>query len=245
MNDNLRLSNKGAKFVQSFEGYFPKAYLDPIGVLTIGWGHTNHHEPKFSAGEVWSREKCEEVFRSDMKLFENEVKRLVKVPLTQGQFDALVSFTYNCGGGNLAKSSLLRKLNAGDYEGAAQQFQYWNKAGGRVLPGLTRRRAAEALMFRDTRPISKPDPIDEPSSVAEVDNPKPSIFKSKIVQATTAVGVGDVANTLSDVSSAQDSVKHMGLWDQIVHIAQMPSVWIGLAVLIGVGAVIYWRWRDH
>lgn len=245
MNDNLRLSRKGQKFVQSFEGYFPKAYLDPIGVLTIGWGHTNHHEPKFSAGEVWSREKCEEVFRADMKLFEDEVKRLVKVPLTQGQFDALVSFTYNCGGGNLSKSSLLRKLNQGDYEGAAQQFQYWNKAGGRVLNGLTRRRAAEALMFRDTTPIAKPDPIDEPTSVSEVDNPKQSIFKSKIVQGATTVGVADAANTLQNAADAKDAVKHLGFWDQLVHVMSMPSVWAGIAILVAVGAIIYWRWRDH
>lgn len=242
MNDNLRLSKKGQKFVQSFEGLFLSAYRDPIGVVTIGWGHTNHHLPHFQMGDTWTKEKCEEVFRADMKLFEDEVKKQVKVPLTQGQFDALVSFTYNCGGGNLAKSSLLRKLNAGDYEGAAQQFQYWNKAGGRVLPGLTRRRLAEALMFRDTTPTVK---AVETTSVDEVDRPDKSIFKSKIVQATTAVGIGDAANTLSDVASAQDSVKHLGLWDQIVHIAHMPSVWIGLAVLCGVGAVIYWRWKDH
>lgn len=239
MNDNLRLSSKGVKFVQSFEGLFLSAYKDPIGVVTIGWGHTNHHLPHFTMGETWTREKCLEVFKADMRLFEDEVKKQVRVQLTQGQFDALVSFTYNCGGGNLAKSSLLRKLNSGDYEGAAQQFQYWNKAGGRVLNGLTRRRLAEALMFRDT--TLKPEPV----SVDEVDSPKGSIFGSKIAQGAAAVGVGDVANTLSDVSSAQDSVKHLGFWEQIVHVAHMPSVWIGLAVLIGIGAIIYWRWRDH
>lgn len=243
MNDNMRLSRKGQKFVQSFEGYFPKAYLDPIGVLTIGWGHTNHHEPKFSAGEVWSREKCEEVFRKDMRLFEDEVKRQVKVPLTQGQFDALVSFTYNCGGGNLSKSSLLRKLNAGDYEGAAQQFQYWNKAGGRVLPGLTRRRAAEALMFRDTTLSVSPQEDEE--MVQEVDNPKPSLLKSKIVQGATTIGVADAANTLQNAADAKDAVKHLGFWDQLIHVMSMPSVWAGIAVLAIVGAIIYWRWRDH
>jgi lysozyme len=243
MNDNMRLSRKGAKFVQSFEGYFPKAYLDPIGVLTIGWGHTNHHEPKFSAGEVWSREKCEEVFRKDMRIFEDAVIRNVRVPLTQGQFDALVSFTYNCGEGNLRKSSLLRRLNAGDYEGAAAQFAYWNKAGGRVLPGLTRRRTAEALMFRDTS-LSVSPRADEPMA-QEVDDPKPSLFKSKIVQTATTVGVADAASTLQSAADAKGAVKDLGFWDQLIHIMSMPSVWAGIAILVAVGAIIYWRWRDH
>jgi lysozyme len=82
-----------------------------------------------------------------VRKFEAGVKRLVKVPLAQGQFDALVSFSFNVGLGALGSSTLLRKLNAGDYRGAAAEFPRWNKAGGKVYEGLTRRRAAERSLF--------------------------------------------------------------------------------------------------
>ena len=83
-----------------------------------------------------------------MEGFEEAVRRLVKVPLTANQFDALVSFCYNCGEGNLAKSTLLKRVNAGDHDGAATEFHKWNKAGGKVLAGLTRRRASESLLYQ-------------------------------------------------------------------------------------------------
>ncbi len=83
-----------------------------------------------------------------MAIFVKAVNNAVTVPLNQDQFDALVSFTFNLGEGNLKSSTLLKKVNAGDFAGAAQEFQRWNKAGGKVLPGLTRRRACEALLFQ-------------------------------------------------------------------------------------------------
>jgi lysozyme len=83
-----------------------------------------------------------------MASFERAVRKLVRVPLTDYQFDALVSFTYNCGEGNLAKSTLLKKVNAEDHAGAAKEFHKWNKANGKVLAGLTRRRASESLLYQ-------------------------------------------------------------------------------------------------
>lgn len=153
MNDDLHLGKKGTKLVHEFEGCHKKvtggfrAYKDPIGVLTIGWGHTNHHGRQFGPGDVWTQKECDAEFASDMRQFESDVKKLVKVPLNQNQFDALVSFAYNCGSGNLKKSTLLKKVNAEDFEGAAQEFKKWNKAGGKVLNGLTRRREAESKLF--------------------------------------------------------------------------------------------------
>lgn len=152
----MKISDTGLAIVQAFEGchravpgrpgYF-KAYKDPIGVLTIGWGHTNHHEPKFDAATVWSQEQCDEALRVDLAGFERAVERHVTVALKQHQFDALVSFAYNCGEGNLRKSTLLKRVNAGDFKAAAAEFAKWNKAGGKVLAGLTRRRRAEARLF--------------------------------------------------------------------------------------------------
>jgi len=124
------------------------SYLDPIGVLTIGWGHTNHHGRGFDSRSVWTQAECDSEFLADMEIFERAVNDLVKVPINQDQFDALVSFAFNVGSGNLQASTLLRKLNARDFAGAAQEFKRWNKADGRVLPGLTRRRACEALLFQ-------------------------------------------------------------------------------------------------
>ena len=121
-----------------------------------------HH---FAMGDVWTWTECNEEFYKDMELFEKEVKRLVDVPLDQEQFDSLVSFTYNLGAGNLQKGTLLKKLNAGDYDGAADEFGKWNKAGGKVLAGLTRRRASEENVFRDKKDVRyQPPAEDEPET---------------------------------------------------------------------------------
>lgn len=162
----LKLSAKGAALVKHFEsckeptaGGF-KAYPDPVGILTIGWGHTNHHGRSFDAASVWTQAECDAEFQSDMSRFEAAVHRLVNVQLNQDQFDALVSFTYNCGEGNFESSTLRKKLNSGDFAGAANEFPRWNKAQGQVLAGLVRRRASEALLFRsipDTNYDGVPD----------------------------------------------------------------------------------------
>jgi lysozyme len=148
------LGPKGAALVKAFEscmrvvpGGF-QAYFDPVQVLTIGWGHTNHNGRQFDTSSVWTQQECDDEFLNDMAIFVGAVNDLVEVPINQDQFDALVSFAFNVGAGNLKTSTLLKKLNAKDYAGAAQEFKRWNKAGGKVLPGLTRRRACEALLFQ-------------------------------------------------------------------------------------------------
>jgi lysozyme len=165
MNAHLKLSYAGAKLIQHFEGCLTKkgehyhAYKCPAGVWTIGWGSTHHGGHKIDPATRWTMEECNAAFIKDMEAFERDVRKLVKVPLEQHQFDALVSFNYNTGG--LGKSTLLKKLNAGDYDAAAQEFKRWNKANGKVLPGLTRRRASESLLFqglRDDNYDGKADP---------------------------------------------------------------------------------------
>lgn len=139
-----KLSGRGAKFIASFEGFRADAYWDEFGsVWTIAFGHTRGVEP----GDHVSREEGLKLLQKDAATAAQAVHDLVDVPLNQNQFDALVSFAYNLGGGALAESTLLKKLNRGDYRGAAKQFKRWNKAGGQVLAGLTRRRHAEAHLF--------------------------------------------------------------------------------------------------
>jgi lysozyme len=139
----MHTSQKGLDLIKSFEGLRLSAYKDVVGVVTIGYGTTSG----VKMGDTITKERAEQLLREDVERFESQVLRLVKVPLTQGQHDALVSFVYNLGAGNLSNSTLLRLLNAGDYAGAAAQFNRWNKAGGKVLSGLVRRRAAERALF--------------------------------------------------------------------------------------------------
>ncbi|MGE4335348.1 MAG: lysozyme [Pigmentiphaga sp.] len=141
----MHTSQKGLDLIKSFEGLRLSAYKDVVGVVTIGYGTTSG----VKMGDTITKERAEELLREDVKRFEGYVDRLVKVPLTQGQFDALVSFTYNLGAANLSNSTLLRLLNAGIYADAALQFPRWNKAGGQVLAGLSRRRAAERALFEE------------------------------------------------------------------------------------------------
>jgi GH24 family phage-related lysozyme (muramidase) len=171
MNDHLKLTPAGVNIIKHFEGIKEKhgekyrAYKCPVGVWTVGWGTTSEHGHKISPDTVWSKAQCDAAFLSDMEKFEAAVRRLVKVPLEPWQFDALVSFTYNCGEGNLGKSTLLKKVNAKDFAGAAKEFARWNKGGGKVLAGLTRRRASEALLFQnvpDENYDGKPDKVIKP-----------------------------------------------------------------------------------
>lgn len=139
----MKVSNNGINLVKHFEGLELKAYRDSVGILTIGYGHT--HAVK--AGDVITGEQADAFLREDLQVAELNVNTNVKVKLTQGQFDALVSFVFNLGSGNFVKSTLIRKLNAGDYAGAADEFGRWVNAGGKKLPGLVKRRAAEREVF--------------------------------------------------------------------------------------------------
>lgn len=144
----MQTSDKGIALIKEFEGCKLTAYQDNVGVWTIGYGWTQPVDGKpIRAGMTIKQETAERLLKTGLISYESDVSRLVKVGLTQGQFDALVSFTYNLGARSLSTSTLLRKLNAGDYAGAADEFLRWNKAGGKVLNGLTRRREAERALF--------------------------------------------------------------------------------------------------
>ncbi|ECC3316171.1 TPA: lysozyme [Enterobacter bugandensis] len=144
----MQTSEKGIALIKQFEGCKLTAYQDSVGVWTIGYGWTQPVDGKpIRAGMTIKQETAERLLKTGLVSYESDVSRLVKVGLTQWQFDALVSFTYNLGARSLSTSTLLRKLNAGDYAGAADEFLRWNKAGGKVLNGLTRRREAERALF--------------------------------------------------------------------------------------------------
>jgi len=139
----MKTSDEGIALIREFEGCRLEAYLDAVGIPTIGYGSTEG----VKMGDTITQEEAEALLRRDLVRFEECVNEYVDVDLDQNQYDALVCFAYNVGCGAMRTSTLLKLLNAGDFNGAAAQFQRWNKAGKVELAGLTRRRIAERDLF--------------------------------------------------------------------------------------------------
>ena len=142
--EQRHISQAGLDLIKEFEGFRGKAYNCPAGHPTIGYGHLIKKGEKF---DRLTEAEAEELLRKDVQIAERAVQRLIDVPLTDGQFDALVSFTFNLGEGALAESTLRRKLNSGAYDEVPEQFMRWVFAGGKKLKGLVRRREAEVGLF--------------------------------------------------------------------------------------------------
>jgi lysozyme len=166
----MKLSQAGADLMHRFEGCMSKPYLCPAHIWTIGYGHVLYQEQirlpmvriegkatpmirkemplKTEDARVWSKSEIEELFATDIANFESGVLRLVPGCVGhQGRFDALVSFAFNAGLGNLQRSTIRIKANRGEWADAAEAFMQWTKGGGRVLPGLVKRRVAEKALF--------------------------------------------------------------------------------------------------
>lgn len=139
----MKTSPAGIDLIKRFEGLRLLAYKCPAGIPTIGYGTTRG----VKMGQTITPERAEQLLHEDVARLEEYITELVQAPITQGQWDALSSFTYNLGPANLERSTLLRLLNAGDYQGAAAEFDRWTRAGGKILTGLVRRRAAERALF--------------------------------------------------------------------------------------------------
>ena len=137
-------SERGMALTKDFEGLRLRAYEDVAGVLTVGYGHTGHD---VRTGLTITEPEAERLLRGDLAEAIACVCRAVAARIEQHHFDALVDFCFNAGRGSFLESTLLRKVNLGDFAGAAAQFGEWVHAGGEVVPGLVRRREAEARMF--------------------------------------------------------------------------------------------------
>ena len=137
-------SDRGLALTKSFEGLRLEAYQDCAGNWTIGYGHTG---PTVSAGQSITEAEAEELLQGDLAEAVACVNHAVRAVISQCQSDAMVDFCYNAGRGNFVQSTLVRKVNSGDFQGAAAQFGLWVHAGGEVVPGLLRRRNAEAALF--------------------------------------------------------------------------------------------------
>ena len=140
----MKISLEGLSLIKKFEGCKLEAYYCSGGVLTIGYGHTGGVKET----DVITQEEADKLLKGDILKFEEYVEDNVMVELDQSQFDALVAWTFNLGPGNLRESTMLKKLNEADYASVPSEMKRWNKAGGKTLDGLIRRRNAEALLFQ-------------------------------------------------------------------------------------------------
>ncbi len=236
----MNISERGLDLIREFEGYLRPlkdggciAYRCPAGVWTLGWGCTKG----IKAGMTWTKQQAVEGLRRELAECEAAVTRLVTVPIHQHQFDALVSFAYNCGVGALGKSTILRKLNRGDVEGAASAFEMWNKAtvnGKRVvLRGLARRRAAEKALFLTPPEDAEPEPmaqkVEEPAAVSP---------GAAAVGGTGLIGGGALLADPAGVTSTAVAVKANA--GQLLSGVDLALWGVPLVIILGVLAFLWW-----
>lgn len=146
--ESMSVSNKGVDLICEFEGKRLVAYDDGVGIWTIGFGTIKYpNGVRVKKGDTCTLDQAKEYMRHDLIEFEYTVNSSVKVPLNHNQFDALVSLAYNIGSNAFKSSTLVKKLNTGDYQGAADQFNVWVNAGGKRMQGLVNRRDREKLLF--------------------------------------------------------------------------------------------------
>jgi GH24 family phage-related lysozyme (muramidase) len=243
----MNLSERGLDLIKGFEGYHTKlpngdciAYRCPANVLTIGYGCTKG----VREGMIWTEAQAKAALAKEIATHESAVMRLVSVDLNQNQFDALVSFAYNVGNGALEKSTLLKKLNAGDYPGAQAEFMKWNKGGGKVLRGLSIRRAKEAALFAERVEEDEPTPLPQ-----AIEAPKEPISNTtKAVAAAAgggAVAKGGEAMIAAPPANVTDTVANVDMWSKVGKAAQTMAdgLWkspIFAATLFAVAIACIW-----
>lgn len=226
----MRISQNGLELIKEFEGFSATPYVCAGGKVTVGFGHTNTASMKM---KPITKRDGEALLKQDLREAEATVERLVKVDLTQNQFDALISFVFNVGAGALAKSTLLKLLNKGNYEAVPAQLMRWNKANGKPLAGLTRRRQAEGVLWSD----------DDNANLGEmsqaVDAPDKSLVKSRTIANAGTAGIVGTAMI------AAPAIEPAG---EVVRIAQENPhgllLVIGIALLVFAAIAIYLRIDD-
>lgn len=262
MNEDLRLSEPGASFIKRKERCSRrvgpdafKPYICPAGVLTVAWGHTNAQGRQFGPDDIWTQAECDAAFEEDMFQVGCHVKALVTVQLTQPQYDMLVSFTENCGWGALAKSTLLIKLNRGDYSGASREFLKWTHGGPEhtEFPGLVSRRHAESYIFRtgdyDDAPGADETEHEMPQAI---NRPKPIAGSGGGHIAGIGLGgltlsrVGDLLSAhldrLNDIKAQVDQLTGGSAVEQIYSTLSNPHVLFWIATL-ALGWCLYSAYR--
>lgn len=257
-----KVNRAGLDLIKTSESFVPHVYDDFVvikgkypkwapgrsikGTLTIGYGHTDAARYRVGVplsqytGPDWTETKASQVLAEDLYECEEDVSRIVKVKLNDNQFAALVSFTYNCGAGNLKK--LVSRLNAGDYNDIPQRLMLYTKSKGKELRGLVIRRRAEAALWRSmpaeaiknaesTKKLPTPEKVDEPASST-----------SEWAPTVTGGGAGiqALASTTSAVKEVKENTGELGIFDMLNNLITRPAFWFAIAALL---FVMWWsRW---
>ena len=221
--------------LKKFEGCKLKAYRCPAGVCTIGYGHTSAAgAPEVRDGMIITQADAEDILKRDIVKYEIAVMDLVKVKLTQNQFDVLVDFAYNAGVGNLKSSTMLKKVNAGDLDAVPAELMKWTKGGGKVLPGLVRRRQAAGAWWSADQHVEEQEQRTDPDPV-----PVRTMADSKQGNAALlTAGLGSVGVAKEVAAQAKDA---SDVADQFMGLLSNTNFVIMVAI-IGAGAAI-WYWR--
>lgn len=232
----MKTSERGLALIQEFEGLRLKAYTCPAGILTIGYGHTTAAgEPTVTPRMTITKGVAHEILKSDLERFERGVNGLVKVELTKNQFDVLVSFAYNCGLGSLKKSTLLKRVNAKRFDDVPAELMKWTRGGGKVLPGLVRRRRAEAEMWRSIDDTAQHETRVTPDAPA----PSKKIIQSK--EANAAV----VAGGAGAIAAAQEAVPILreasSILSGLSEALGSPTVIAFVVIVLAAAGIWYWR----
>jgi len=188
------ISDKALELIKEFEGLRLNAYRDPVGVLTIGYGYTNDagFGPGVSPGDVWTAQQAEDMLREGVMRFAGNIQPHFAIKPNPDEFGAFVSLAYNIGWQSFIKSTALKRWNAGDVRGAAEAVTWWNKAGGKVLRGLTRRREAEAALITAN--------LDQPVGRVEIDKPREKPAQSSTIKASAGQIAGAVGGGIGAVA---------------------------------------------
>ena len=223
--------------LKKFEGCKLKAYRCPANVCTIGYGHTSAAgSPEVKDGMVITQERAEEILKIDLLKYERAVDDLVKIELTQNQFDVLVDFAYNAGVGALKTSTLLKKVNAGKFDDVPAELMKWTKGGGKVLPGLVRRRQAAVVWWN----ASEDPPDGHQDHRAEPDAPpKRTMVDSKQGNAAAlTAGLGVLGGAKEIAAQAQEA---SDVANQFSGLLSNPN-FLTMVAIVGLGGAI-WYWR--
>ena len=233
----MKTSAKGIKLICDFEGFRAKAYLCPAGVVTIGFGFTKG----VSMGDTMTLAQAQQRMGRELIVYEQGVMAACKVPPNQNAFDALVGFSFNVGVAGMASSSVIKAHNRGDSQAAARAFGLWTKAGGKVLAGLTRRRAAEAALYLEPVPDDVSDPVEGPVlPMPQAVDPETPMTASPINRASVIAGGTAAVATVTEVVKAVNQLKHevSGLQDWLVPLLLVVTI-------AAVGFTIWTRWRQR
>jgi len=235
--------------LKKFEGCKLTAYRCPRGICTIGYGHTNAAgAPLITDNSIITQQQANDILRRDLVQYENSVNKLVKQPLTQHQFDVLVDFVYNEGERNLATSTMLRKINAGQFQDVPSELAKFNKAGGKVLPGLVRRRQAEANWWLAADAIEASNENEAPTADEHEQrttaDPVPVRTMADSKQGNAALvtaGLGSLGVAKQVAAQAQDASDTA---DQLIGLFSNPNFLI-MSAIIGLGIAIWFFRKQH